>query len=532
MEENYDFDKADKETKYEVVVGRHRLAAFKQLLDEGKISKLKGLEDEKVMCWIMKKRPGLVEAAHLKANKIAAEIRPTMSKIQIILAGQAMKTTGMNLVKVKEVIQRYSKLASIHNDDINMMIKIFDYKEEVSEKVVTMLKKFEDFQTKDASNDKRKAAKMIKGEKKQMSRELFRNMNKISENLVDTVAEKVLSETMSLKDALSEAVLKEECQDVIRKIALIMFKTTESVLSSHGHLLTYEVLESFKGAKLGKDLNDRGRALRYWIQQLQKGEELSVFQPVKVFDSSTDLANLELKDTVVITASREDEEEQWKLVLEKALIKKPWTRILFVSEDKYLIREAEDMMGVKGRKNIKDIFFLSEKPFHERGMKNNMLYALLSGHIQNGPILSCPGLYRSGVSLILEDISTDGDHVSFINLSKRVPAVVVKKQFVQYVIRKEERKGIELELMKKIHPVEEDEDEIKEETVAVAGSAKKKMKIDENLNECGCSTTKYWCERCCLNCCSMCAQYDGEPGERGHGDVRNHVMGDSRCIAV
>ena len=46
-----------------------------------------------------------------------------------------------------------------------------------------------------------------------------------------------------------------------------------------------------------------------------------------------------------------------------------------------------------------------------------------------------------------------------------------------------------------------------------------------------CEGTKYKCEICDLQCCSICAQFDpdSEMPDRGHGNVRNHMPGDKRC---
>lgn len=49
-----------------------------------------------------------------------------------------------------------------------------------------------------------------------------------------------------------------------------------------------------------------------------------------------------------------------------------------------------------------------------------------------------------------------------------------------------------------------------------------------------CRDTQYTCEHCGKTCCTMCAEYDGETEDRsrGHGNVRNHVVKDPRCITV
>ena len=63
---------------------------------------------------------------------------------------------------------------------------------------------------------------------------------------------------------------------------------------------------------------------------------------------------------------------------------------------------------------------------------------------------------------------------------------------------------------------------------------KKYCRLEKNVPdpECpsgACAHTKYRCDHCGLACCSPCAQYEGDDLAKGHGDVRNHMPGDSRC---
>lgn len=56
------------------------------------------------------------------------------------------------------------------------------------------------------------------------------------------------------------------------------------------------------------------------------------------------------------------------------------------------------------------------------------------------------------------------------------------------------------------------------------------MEYDSDDPDCPmCASTIYRCEKCGRKCCSPCANYDGEDPARGHGDYRNHPIGNPNC---
>ena len=127
VSQNFSFDEANDDTRYEIVHGRHRLQCYKMIKQMGTLHKLRGIEDGNIFCFIMKRSSvNVQELALLKGNKIAAEVIKS-SKTEVLFMGQAMKKSEMDSEKVLETVRRYCRLSSIPGDfKVIMIILSFD----------------------------------------------------------------------------------------------------------------------------------------------------------------------------------------------------------------------------------------------------------------------------------------------------------------------------------------------------------------------------------------------------------------------
>ena len=98
--ENFSFDETNDNTRYEIVHGQHWLQCYKIMKQMGTLHKLRGIEDDNVFCFIMKRSPAYVQELTLwKANKIASGVIKT-SKTEVLSMGQAMMKSGTDLGRV------------------------------------------------------------------------------------------------------------------------------------------------------------------------------------------------------------------------------------------------------------------------------------------------------------------------------------------------------------------------------------------------------------------------------------------------
>ena len=168
-------------------------------------------------------------------------------------------------------------------------------------------------------------------------------------------------------------------------------------------------------------------------------------EEVIVADNSKDMSNLELMDMILITASDETEDASWKIVLQKALERtdKAKKTVILVTESRAVIRNAEEIFEINRRNDLKHLFFLNEKPFVQNDVHNNVFYSILAGPILHKPIFACVGNYSSGISRVVEKVVTEHDYISVVNLSKKVPLVLLKNGNTQYIVNRPRRVEID-----------------------------------------------------------------------------------------
>ena len=207
-DDGFNIKESDEETEYEVVQGRHRVMAFKNLEDKGKLNKFPGISDGKIPCWILKKELSVKVMGLAKSNHIQAQVRKT-SPHEYLYMGQILRECGVNLDTVKETIKRFSRLTSTKPEDITTIGHLLTFTDTQYKAVVETLKLFESYKTKDADNNERGMKDRIrKGECKPLSRRLFRKCNKINGDQFERLYHEVEANTISLNDAI-DGIIKE-----------------------------------------------------------------------------------------------------------------------------------------------------------------------------------------------------------------------------------------------------------------------------------------------------------------------------------
>ena len=114
-------------------------------------------------------------------------------------------------------------------------------------------------ETKKSVNEKSNNLKILRGEKKTVPLSDFRKMRLMRNYQVESFSSAVLSNTVSFKGGLEEIVKEQERRDVVVNISRIMMKPIDFVKQKFGDQLTKNNLDKFRGAKLGKDRNERGK---------------------------------------------------------------------------------------------------------------------------------------------------------------------------------------------------------------------------------------------------------------------------------
>ena len=436
VSDRYNYASAGPGDVYEMVHGRARLLAYKKLQAAGKLHKLTGLTKGEVCCWIMKRScPGLQVLGLQRGNKIAAEVTQS-SKQDLLFMAEAMLQSGMDLGSVEETVKRYCRISGIRSQHLNVILGILKFSTSKRALLLNVMRKYESYQTKDADKERGRSQKMLKGEKKDLPVRMFLQLKSVPEEHVTALCEAVLDNKVSLKESLAEVVAEGERYAVLLKIAQIKMTSVAAIRERFGEELTKEVLNNYTGAKLGKELNTRGKALKKLVKRMVDGENVEERREITMVECPSDMDEIKFEDTVVITVSDGDiAANDLPAFLARVLKQRPTATIVIVSEEAKVIENSKIQLKSLKRTDVKNVYFINDKPYGKNGMIRNLVHGLVVGAVLQEPLTECAGNYSRCIPLLVEQLTRPADRVTNVFMSRKVPAILLKPSpQVNYVV--------------------------------------------------------------------------------------------------
>ena len=280
---DYDqFDLNGEADVYYVVHGSHRWAAMKLLEQRGLLSKLPGMVDKKVACFVIKKATAVVtNYCNLRSNDLAAEYQSNPRIYQIIFVYLGLLKCSKDPYQSQNDITKICHSRRVHQDDIAAIQKICQWSESGLNKLSAVLEKYQNYTTSDVAAKGDRTA-LRRRESKKMTQSMFRALGRVGEDMFEENYEKVLSNDMSLKSLVDQNESHLLLQKTERNAVLAAgVGSAEELRTKYPQRFEPNTLRNYLGAEVyGKKANMQGDNLRSYVKSVKSGTEYQC--PVKL----------------------------------------------------------------------------------------------------------------------------------------------------------------------------------------------------------------------------------------------------------
>ena len=374
--------------KYKLIHGNHRYMALKQLDSRGLLSKLPGLEDRDLVCHIVEvKGASDIAFGNLRGNELASKYQRKPFVHELLFVMDSFYQTYKNKDKALELVLRFAKVLSVHPDEITALKRMGHWKSDCFQTLISVLKKFEVYQTSDCKeNLDRNNKRLMEGQKLKVTISMFKSISKCDPEYFKENSQKVLDKKISLQNLL-ENVGKDLGRKKAMKIVttLTNYQSPEQLELRYPGKFTEELFDRYKGAAIGKSANVKGNLLRNYCKSVLNEKENR--EPVKVvcIGSLAEISKdaLEEYDVLILNLSVFDEVP--KTAIEVALYSaKPAISVLILLPDEKGLTEALTYLAVFQKPKefvVKPIFFEAENPKVVEGFLMNATYGVLLGKV-------------------------------------------------------------------------------------------------------------------------------------------------------
>ena len=274
--------------RYEVIHGRHRLMALKEIENMGRLEELVGMRRKRITCIVMNvKTAEDANFGNIRGNIIQAAFtrHPYLHELVYIYRDLLQ---SLSSEKCEDIMMRYGKFLAFGVDDLTALKKIGKMSKEGLQVMADFFHLYESFKTLDANEAvKRKSSLIMAGKPMQVPNVLFRQLVKVDDEFLVSSFAKVKNKSMSLKDVVTQYNILLARSKVASSVVLELgSKSIEEARVLFPGKLEDATLDSFLGANVGKNSkNQKGADLKSYCQSLLQDKVIGPLFTYKVVDS-------------------------------------------------------------------------------------------------------------------------------------------------------------------------------------------------------------------------------------------------------
>ena len=274
------FEKTGESDIYNVLHGTHRLAALKLLDENGRLSKLPGLVNKRVPCYLVKTATASVaNYCNIRANDLSVG----WSKVcihELIFVYFGLLKYSKDPEQSREAVTKICYSRHVPQEDISAILKIADWNLSALEKLALVLEKFQQYQTLD--KQKGDKTRYRRRQNKAMTKNMFRALGRVKDDFFEENYDLIMSNTVSLQHVVNESeknlLLAKTEQNTVLAAGV---ESVQELNSKFPNMFDNKKVEDFMGAiPYGKKSNKQGDRLKDYVKSVQTGTKFD--DPVKL----------------------------------------------------------------------------------------------------------------------------------------------------------------------------------------------------------------------------------------------------------
>ena len=306
------FEKDGTDDNYWVVHGVHRLEAMKELEKRNQLKEIEGFpKDKTILCCILKvSAPSLKNYINIKANDLASEFQSRASNESLLFVYKGLLQSTKNKADSKEVVEKICHSRHVGPHDLAVYRKMFEWPELVLDQLVSVLDRYQNYMTKDATSRGVKS-KIRRRELNTLSNTLFRKLGNCSPDFFKNNHARILTNEVSLKEFLDESEQSNQISKSEKKIVFCAgsVDSFDTLRKQFPDKFSTAVLKQYSGAEIsGKKRNLQGQRLRNYVRSVQLGVSYKDNVKFETFDHWSEITSAELQrhDVVVLNLCKDN----------------------------------------------------------------------------------------------------------------------------------------------------------------------------------------------------------------------------------
>ena len=233
----------------------------------------------------------------------------------------------------------------------------------------------------------------------------------------------------------------------------------------YGDSFNNQVLDSFRGAVLGRKENKIGKDLGEYCDQLLLGGENKPEPKVEVKVVNNGIIVDGKIDVAVITCESPEKSHNTILEMQETIQKKTYgSNLVVISKDNEGITHLKECLEEKTRKKVTDIYFTKENGVEQGGFEQNIYYGLTAGKVLGKVVKKVNGIISDNLVKVVASLSPPNARLALFHMARTIPLTLIhtadSSKTEYHIVQRDEHKL--LSKLKNDAMVEHEEVEVSE----------------------------------------------------------------------
>ena len=291
-----------------------------------------------------------------------------------------------------------------------------------------MLRAYKTFNTKDVEEKgSRLGSVLSSGQPLPVNKQFFKKIGRLTGEQVENMKVSVMKKEISLTQAVENAM---KSNDREKTLSLVSQKlgniTSDEVVRLYSDSFNTQVLDSFRGAVLGRKGNKIGKDLEDYCDQVLLGGKNKPEPKIEVKIVNEGIIVDGKIDVAVITCESPELSTNTIVEMIEIIQKKTYgSNLVVVSKDNKGITHLKQCLEEKTRKKVTDIYFTQEKGVEQGGFEQNIYYGLTAGKVFGRAVKKINGIISVNLRKVVASLSPPSARLALFHMAKTIPLTLI-----------------------------------------------------------------------------------------------------------
>ena len=386
-----------------------------------------------------------------------------------------------------ETIRKFAVNLEVPSEEVGILKRLALWPISSLKDLAEMLRAFAGFKTKDIEETGSRCGKLFSsGKPMPVNKVLFKKIGRLTPKQAETMKEPVINKEISLKEAVNNSMKELDREKTLAMVAQQLGHiSTEEVKTIYSEKFTNVVLDSFRGAIIGKRRKKSNQEGRYLVEYcdmiLLTKETNTIHEPqIDICVVKECAEGVQGKVDVAVFLAQNARDSQ-NTILEKLKDLKQsnsCVSLVCAFEENVELNTLKENVKEMLEYDYEEVYFKSKKIVLKKQFECNIMYGLVAGKIFEPAVKILNGFIDEDLKKVVSSLSPPKARLALFHMAEKTPVPIIHLKETEKVVYfvKEEKEG-QLSALLNTYRGNEGHKEIAEEVTEVNNT--------ENTNESG-----------------------------------------------